>query len=149
MHVTVGGPDRSSAWATVLTNPTARAKLVQEIVALVVAEELDGVDLAWWDRSAPVEPGAEYVYGELVSDLRAAAKQDTNFTRAHGGRRLRVTVMARPREFHSNAFREADFIHLMSFDNCTAEQFAATPEKVRPRPPPRAVVLWAGRLSRN
>ena len=115
LHVCVGGlSTKSSAFGAVVINLGLRRKLVAALMELVVEEDLDGIDFAW--DEGPVNGDLDSGYGQLVSELKAAAVKDKEFTKP----KLFVTLMVKPGASHPKAFAAADYIHLMSYDNCTA-----------------------------
>ena len=112
LHVCVGGPGKSAAFGPVVINLSVRRSLIKELVRLAVDEDLDGIDFAW---DGDVNPSLDSGYAQLMTELKEAAAKAEDFTK----KELVVTMMVQPGEEHPQAYGAADYIHLMSYDNCT------------------------------
>jgi GH18 family chitinase len=110
--ISVGGWGWDETFETLAADPTARDRLVQELVALVEKHNLDGVDMDWeYPDPVSMSPDSAQNYARLMqalgTEMRARGKLLTAAVVALGeyGEGVDTAV-----------FNEVDFLNLMVYD---------------------------------
>lgn len=143
LHVCVGGAGRSANFGTVAKSPELRKKFGMALLALAQVEKLDGLDFDW-----EAQIGNEKNFAKLIRGIKKASRKRLpeltvsvagtppllpatipSYPHHESEQRTRastfltlassaVRLPVHPGQIWLQTFKEADFIHLMSYDSC-------------------------------
>ncbi|MDB9743902.1 glycoside hydrolase family 18 protein [Fibrobacterales bacterium] len=100
-----GGWGRSSDFEWLLKDPETYARLTKELVAYVVDNKLDGLDLDW---EYPATEEEKELYGKWISEMSDLLHAE--------GKTITVNVHRVSSHFGSLDKSKLDWIHIMSYD---------------------------------
>jgi chitinase len=105
IHLSVGGWERSSAFAPMTANPSTRGKFINTLIEFALAHNLDGIDFDWEFPENQVEFDNYILF---LTETKEAFSE-------HG---LFVSVALSPdQSFPLEPFAVADRVHIMSYDH--------------------------------